>query len=298
MKNAFLKLLGYCIPEIFTCFLSCSINLDGIAGGAGAGNPATLSVIADGADSTRIRTLKSYQADCSSAFLSLPEAALFSADTGDTGITIPITDCEKMRIDVNGVFISALHASFPLPENVNIDDIEEPLYCDSNLIFLDGPFIFDVLRGTSVPQTGFNLPNGLYEYASLYIGPKDSSDLNNTSFNEYQIVITGKFTYQDTLRNISIFILCNEKRTFNAADSGVELTGDDSVDLIIGLDEQGWLDSINIKGCLNMGVVYLDEQGNLSIYDNPSGTGPNAQLAARIRYNIFKSGVFRHRYPK
>ena len=298
MKNAFLKLAACCMVTISLCFFSCSINPDGIAGGAGAGNPATLSVLADGADSTCIRILKSYPDDCSPAFRFSTEMASFFADTGDTGITIPITDCGKMRIDVNGVFISALHASFPLPENVNVDDIEEPLYCDSNSIFLDGPFIFDVLRGTSAPQTDFNLPNGLYKFASLYIRPNDTSGLDNNPCNEYQIIITGKFTYQDTLRNISIYILCNEKRTFHAVDSGVELTGKDPVDLIIGLDEQGWLDSINIKGCLNNGVVYLDEHGNLSIYDDPSGTGPDAQLAARIRYNIFKSGVFRHRYPK
>ena len=171
------------------------------------------------------------------------------------------------------------------------------MYCDSNTIILDGPFIFDALRGTSVPQTSFNLPDGLYKYAGLYIGPDDTSGIINKSFLEFQIVITGKFTYLDTLRDISIYILCNEERIFHAADSGVELTGEDSVDLIVGLDEQGWLDSINIKGCINNGVVYLDEHGNLSIYDNPSGTGPDAQLAARIRNNIFQSGVFRHRHP-
>lgn len=297
MKDVVLKLVCCCVLTISLCFFSCSIGPDGIAGGAGAGNPATLSVIADGADSTFLRGIKNFQAGFTPDFQPLTKFTSFPMDTGDT-ISITIVDFGKMHINVNGVFITTRYASFPLPESVNVDDIEEPLYCDSNTIFLDGPFIFDVLRGTSVPQTSFNLPNGLYKYANLYIGPDDTSGMINKSFIEFQIVITGKFTYLDTLRNISIYILCNEERIFHAADSGVELTGEDSVDLIIGLDEQGWLDSINIKGCLNNGVVYLDEHGNLSIYDNPSGTGPDAQLAARIRYNIFRSGVFRHRHPK
>lgn len=297
MKDVVLKLVCCCVLTISLCFFSCSIGTDGIAGGAGAGNPATLSVIVDGADSTFLRGIKNFQAGFTPDFQPLTKFTSFPMDTGDT-ISITIVDFGKMHINVNGIYISARYASFPIPDSVNIpDDIQDPLYCDSNSIILDGPFIFDVLRGTSMPQTGFNLPDGLYEYASLYFGPDDTSGLDNKPFTEFQIVINGKFTYQDTLRNISIYILCNEKRTFHAVGSGVELTGKDSVDLIIGLDEQGWLDSINIKGCLNNGVVYLDEHGNLSIYDNPSGTGPDAQLAAQIRYNIFRSGVFRHRHP-
>jgi len=298
MKAFVARIACYWLPALVFCICSCTINPTGFAGGAGAGNPAILTVVANGADSLYAAAMRSCQTAFCPALRREFAAVSTHADTPDTDIIITITDFGKMRIDVNGVYIHARYAAFPLPPGVKAKDIQKPLYCDSHAIYLDGPFVFDLLRGACTPPTPFNLPNGIYRYADLYIGPVDTSGFGRKSPLEYQIIITGKFMFLDTLRNIGIYILCNEKRTFPAIDGGFELSGHDSVELIIGLDEQSWLDSINIKGCINNGVVHLDKEGNLSIYDNPSGTGPDAQLAAGIRSNMFKSGVFRHKHPR
>ena len=240
------------------------------AGGAGAGNPATLAMIADGVDTT------------------------ISRDT--IPVTLPICDSSCMRIEVNGVFVLVQYASFPVPDD--FDSIPEPLYYDSSAgeMILDGPFLFDVLRGTSAPDIHFHLPNGIYEYIKLHIAHDSGTSVND--FNElmkgYQILISGKFTYEDTLRNINIFILSDTTVQFHALDNGVAVFNTNFVKLIVGLNEQEWLDSISIKGPIKKGDVFFDSEGNLTLLDDPSGQGPDAKLCMRMRSRIYGSGVFRH----
>lgn len=272
------------IVSFLLVFVACSIGPQ-YSGGAGAGNPATLAMIANGVDTT---------------MHSIFQLSRGSYDT--IPVILPIKDSGCLLIDVNGVFLLAQYATFPAPDSISIpEDIHEPLYydADSNEIVLDGPFLFDVLRGTSAPDISFKLPDGLYESMSLYVGPHDDTlgQSIDSLLKGYQIVITGTFTYEDTLRDIGIYILCDEKRLFPGLDGGVNLFDEDFVELIIGLDEEEWLDSIGIKGCIKKKEIFFDDEGHLTILDNTTGQGPAFRLCERIRNNIFNSGVFRHRYP-
>jgi hypothetical protein len=141
------------------------------------------------------------------------------------------------------------------------------------------------------------LPDGSYDTITLRFGSSQDSlgRITDSILRGYQIVLSGTFLYEDTVRNIGIFILCDENRSFPGANGGVTLQNGDSADFVIGLDETLWLNSIGIRGCIMKGLVYLDSKGNLSIYDDPSGMGPAAQLCSRIRNNIFNSGSLRYR---
>ena len=57
-------------------------------------------------------------------------------------------------------------------------------------VHLEGPFLFDVLRGTTLPETQFNLPNGLYKSMTLYVGPVDHlfGEQIDSLFEGFQIV--------------------------------------------------------------------------------------------------------------
>lgn len=282
------------IIVLILTLIACSIGQQ--AGGAGAGNPATLAVIANGMDTTSTGRASLYPADCTPEFNTVKNGISHPIDTID--VILPIEDSSSTRIDVNGVYIASQCASFPIPAGVKIpDDIKEPLYCDSNLLVLDGPFIFDVLRGTSLPDIDFHLPNGVYEYINLCVAPYDDTagSVVDSILKGYEIIITGTFTYEDTLRKIGIYILCDERWTFPAFDGGIELSDEGFVELLIGLDEQAWLDSLCINGCIKKGDIFFDDEGNLIILDDPSGQGPDARLCKKIRNNIARSGVLKCR---
>ena len=261
--------------------LQCSTEL---AGGAGAGNPATIAIVAEGANSDTTKTRVDYSKNTFET-------------VDDSVLDIVLVDGDNMPIVVKGVFLLATKLNFPIPEGIDTaNDVIDPLYIDSGSLHLDGPFVFDILYGTSRPPTSFNLPNGVYENVHLCISPTNDSTIINaidTNFNTYEIIIKGTFSYEDTTRNITIFILCDTCVTFHAQAGGIILANENHVALLIELDEKEWLSDVHIKGCIKQGEVTFDDEGNLVIRDNPTGQGPSAQLAERIKRNIFNSGVFK-----
>ncbi len=287
-----LKLLKVSLYILLVLFLLVGLivcSADPIAGSAGAGNPVIISMIAEGAsaDSAVFKNNK---------IINRKNKSINSQNFNSQKDSIlRLIDGDNMPIDIDKVFISACRISFPKPSLSNATQ-DNKTFSDSNVI--DGPFIFNILNGASIPSINFTLPNGDYENVKITITPGIGDSLKATidsTFIDFEILLTGKFTYNDTIRNINIYIHCDTSAVFPAQNGKVTLLNEVFVELFIELDEREWLNDVYIRVCIKKGLVQFDTHGNLILKGNPSDTGPAACLARRIQSNIFNSGVFKRK---
>lgn len=273
----YMKLLSY-IAVSFLVFIysDCShVSNTSTAGAAGAGNPATLSFIANVADTTY-------------------KNGFYTPRWDTSHFHIPVKDFEKSKIDVYAIYILAQKLSFQIPENFNIEeDLHSPLHLDSGKLSLDGPFVFDMLRGTSTPAINFLLPNGLYDSLCISLAPNDSkvSELIDTLFCDYQIILQGMIQHKDSLRKVYIYIPCNEIWEIPSL-SPISFAQNDSAHMVVGFDETLWLDSISLKGVIKKDELKMDDEGNLYIKPQKN-MGPGFQLTKRIRNNMYRSALLK-----
>ncbi|MDG5815679.1 hypothetical protein QA601_11350 [Chitinispirillales bacterium ANBcel5] len=254
---------------IVLCLLTCAEN-SGVAGGAGAGNPVTISMVMKGAHDKQ-----------------LEEMAKRSSSE------ILIEDFERMSLRVSSVYISASRIGFPEPRMNSESQVayETP-------ISLRGEFVFDLLSGETVTEPiTCKLPFGKYEFLAADLAPlatmgSDANIESNHLYKEYQIIIQGEIDYKDTLQSIQFLI--NSDSTayfFPPTDQTIDLGSRDTVSLTVQLDETKWLDSISIRSIVEKSLLKTDGSGRLYFTGDPSETGPAAQKAKRIITNIFSSGV-------
>ncbi len=136
------------VLTIIAVFLLCTQSGGPVAGGAGAGNPVTLAVIAKGAN----RTI-----DNQIVFSPPPNMD----NIHGIGDTLHIRDCCGMNVNVTDVYIAARDVYFPIPQNVDINKVPKDMLGDSNTFKINGPYIFNILKGTSEPELGtIILPDG------------------------------------------------------------------------------------------------------------------------------------------
>ena len=239
---------------------SCSSGEQSVAGGAGSGNPATVSMIARSAgatDSTGIAAARTADWQTSTV---LPDSSF-----------ITVEDSGKMLLTITQISMRANAIHIPHP--------------DGDTTHLIGPFWFDLLTGT---VDGEKLNAGslsLGSYRSLSFDPGVSIDTA-----QYEILLRGRFENAGETKTLAIFIHAPLSHTFYSADS-IVLDGRDTAHLSVDLDDRQWLNGINIKGAYNNGRIFVDSTGLLVIHDTPDGTGPDGRLCGTIRDNIFGSGV-------
>lgn len=216
-----------------------------VAGGAGAGNPATMAVFAESAiDSSSLLRCSSRE--------------------------IVLSDSGKALITVNEVYI-------------NVDSMK--LYSENDSsIFGSGPFSFELINGTTTAANPIDtIPDGIYNKVRFCF-PAFSDSV-------YQIKLVGSIIHEDIKREVDIYIYVQTCVAFDSEEP-IEISGGNSVNLAVLMNDKEWFSDVNIKGVYNHEEVFIDSLGNLNIYDTKDSTGPNGQLALKIRENILNSGVF------
>ncbi len=257
-------------------FLSCGGEAP-LAGGTGSGNPgnavASVKVIADTAGTSS--PAKRLAGGPNAPFLDLPQQ-----DTGD------------LPMKVESVTITVRRVHFLLDETENpaelLGDFEGKVAADSESIFLEGPVTFDVLTGGTVPSLdSVKLPPARYtglklEAAAPGGGPQTGSPDRCASR------IVGSYEWSDTS---GAFTFCLSPRIFISKRAGgpYRIGKADTVDFVLRLDWERWLEGTDLKSCIDEGSLPLDPGDELLI-DAQSGIGSCELVEETIGENFAGSG--------
>jgi hypothetical protein len=223
-----------------------------VAGGSGAGNPgmtASVSIIADTADTSV--TLNKIRAQYT-------EAA--------SGRTIPLTDDSACVLSAASARVVVYRIHFMLAGSevcdTLIDGFGTHLSCDSESIVLAGPFLFDAISGTadSLFDT-LQLPAARYTGMKLIIGCVSDADSSVCS----PVTMEGTFSYRDTLRTFFFSIPFHSMLLYKYLGQPVLVNPADTALFRVTLDARGWLAGVDIAGSLDSGLIALDSAGNLAL---------------------------------
>ena len=241
----------------------CSFNL---ASGTGVGNPGItkISIIADKGYDTVTQKLQPVMQE-----------------------EIPVIDDGGLLFTVTSISINVHYFSFL------VSDIEEkklrqisgtPAEGQAVDIQLDGPFLFDVLSGLSIPSIeDFTLPAGKYAQMRLYINNKEDQSA------PYAFEISGHFEYNGKKRNFFFKLQSKNLVSYKYKGPAFSITPEDSTLFSLVLNAEWWLAGVNIGESIENNEITLNQAGNL-IIDNSSTGKEYEKLKRSISHSIIKSG--------
>ena len=156
-------------------------------------------------------------------------------------------------------------------------------------ISIDGPFVFDLMAGTSNPALGaIDIEPGVYKRIDIRLDDTKAEDglvtagddlLDNT------FVVKGTFDYDgNAARNFTFILKFNEDIRFEKA-SGFVMEDGEVNNMILSLKVEEWLQDVDITGCLVAGNVTLEQNGDLIINDD-NGNGDCNDFEGKIKTNL------------
>ncbi len=240
--------LFYCIFIfiIGSLLLFSDCSLDPMAGGTGVGNPNSVATMAIIADTGISRS--------------------------DEYDELPILDKDSLVLIVKTANL--------LTNKITFMQDREP-YRDK----IDGPIIFDALKGTSIPSLdSIPLTAGIYTGIKLHLHNTDTVMGGNT------IILAGIFAYKDTIRNFSIQLDHTLNPHFKFDGGPVTVSENDTINFELVLNADLWLYNITLKKYLDEGSITLNQNGDLVI-DKTTNTELYKVLKQDIRDNIINSGI-------
>lgn len=283
MKNNRIYL---CIAALLPLIIQigCSNNL---AGGTGVGNPGGTTVVSIVAHSDQSENpVEPMRRVLPEGYAvnpgQIPSTPLLIYDEGDFLFTVTTAT----------MMVNTIH--FVLEDDETVDmakllmDFPGQFSFDSKSIILKGPFTFDALTGTSLPQFDkLKLPEARYRGLQLMMGKYDNTSTVSLIYN---VTLEGTFTYKDSLRRFSIRVLIDQDRLYKNAGVPFQISSNYTTTFMLLLNAAHWLDYIDFKEMLDEFAIKLNSQGNLIIDENID-TGPCQTIKKAIRSNIPESGV-------
>lgn len=247
--------------------LSCGGNT--IAGGTGAGNPGktTVAIVTIPKKDTNVNSLSRQL----SKYLSAKDIPVYD------------TSCQLFNVSSAKITVKRIHF---IPDSSSKDSIlllsrpQYPLEKDSESIFLNGPFLFDVINGTSTPHIDtLQLPSGKYRTVRMVINEGDQKT----------ILLEGNLNYRDTVHNFSFQLPLTLNVDYQNKNQEITIAQHLSTEIKIVLDASKWLYDVNIRGCIDSGALPFESDGTL-IIDGKVQPGPCLVVPTRISVNIVHSG--------
>lgn len=186
------------------------------------------------------------------------------------------------------------HIELDLPSGVTCAEVEDELVgaiCEVDKIVVEGPFVVDLLQGTSTPSlSNVRVPDLAYPRADLRIDDADSdTGLDpDDPLNDYSWILRATFTRDDDTLELYIRLKLNEDIRFEAPE-GVRASSE--APLLVVFDPAVWLNGIPIEACLDAGDIET-RSGTLEISDN-SATGQCSDIETLLKANLKESGQLR-----
>ncbi|MBF0432323.1 MAG: hypothetical protein HQK83_13645 [Fibrobacteria bacterium] len=268
IKNLTLGLLATLVLFLFgQCGDAGETNL---AGGTGMGNPPTGNVNISIVASSPTPAL-------------LKPAALVKSTQSDS---LVVRDANGTDFIIKSISVIIRKLFFQI-ESEDYCEQEPEHDCE---YLLEGPFINDLLSGSSVPSLkGVSLPAALFHEVELNFDSLETEDSLYASFPALQgnsILMKGYFSYKGKIdRAFSIHLTVVEELEFEGKENLI-IQPDSSLSWKVDLNAGNWFQNIEITNCLDNGELMLDSNGNL-LLNNPKECN---ELNTRLKTNILNSG--------
>lgn len=163
---------------------------------------------------------------------------------------------------------------------------------DEDKVVVEGPFIADLIQGTSTPSlTTLLIPSGLYTRIDVRIEESKAEDgllAAGDPLLGRSLYARGSFEYQGTTHELQLRLKFNEDVRFESK-TGIEVAETAANDIVLSLDENAWFKGINLAACLDEGNLTLEADGSLVI-DEESGEDECGDIENVIKDNIEASG--------
>lgn len=173
------------------------------------------------------------------------------------------------------------------------DDSSDDDSSNEDHIRFSGPFIFDLLTGTSTPDlTDLSIPSGTYRRIEVKI---DDLDEESTAVETghpllgNSMVLEGTHTEGESAREFRVILKFNEKVRFQKS-GGFTINESSTVnDLVVSFSASSWFSNIDIGACLDSGRASQDNDGVYVINNDTSGD--ECEFKDDLKRNIKNSGT-------
>ena len=177
---------------------------------------------------------------------------------GSVGIEVKAVTADEPATGANLNVVDEGDTSFRFQESViYVRHIQVDLFEEEASIDIVGPFVIDLVTGTSTPSLAdVEIPEGTYKRVDIRVDDGDSLDGNS-------FVAIAAFEYEGAPATLDLALHFNEDIRIEHPD-GVALGPD--TDLVAEFVVNDWLAGIDIAGCIDDadlelvdGVVTIDE---------------------------------------
>jgi hypothetical protein len=168
------------------------------------------------------------------------------------------------------------HIELDLPAGKACAEIEADLVGGQCLadekIRIQGPFVVDLVTGTSQPDLGaVVIPAGTYKRIDIRVDdgdPQEGLIEPGSPLDDYSLVVKTRFTYNQAPATLELSLNFDEDIRIEEV-SGVAVQA--GTDLVAEFVVNDWLAGVDIIDCLDSGELTLDETGTATIDDNADG---------------------------
>jgi hypothetical protein len=218
-----------------------------------------------------------------------------SLTPGSAGSALSLQDQGGADFSMTSALVHLRHIELDLPEGKRCADIEADLAGGDCLlddkIRIPGPFVVDLVTGTSEPDLGAVLiPAGTYKRIDIRVDdgdPEEGLIEPGSPLDDYSLVVEAKFTYNQEPATLKLSLNFDEDiRIEQLAGVAVQ----PGTDLVAEFVVNDWLAGVDIAGCLASGELALDETGTATIDDNADGACGGVEDI--IKNNMKNSGQF------
>jgi hypothetical protein len=278
--------------------IRCSTAPTDVAGGSGAGNPSGATAFAMIADTS----FTSYGLSKSMAG-GLPVFARTAPAESGLGRTFRISDESNMCFTVDTAWVVVQEIEL-LIDSTDARRPRLPALSDGTLLYRGDALVvhrervFDLMTGAAFP--GFDsIPIPMLRYCGMRLNMGDSEAAVGGLYGvragmpqSTPLVISGTCSYRDTIRDFCFKLPVANFNIIYAAPNAIEpsATGINRVYLLF--DSKQWMQTIDIRTCLETGGIGFDASGRLAIESNAARQTCNG-IEHVLRENIMRSGSLR-----
>ena len=180
------------------------------------------------------------------------------------------------------------HIQLDLPDGQDCGNLElpAPAHCESDKVTVPGPFVVDLVAGTSSPSLeALRVPAGVYERVDVRFDdaePGDGLVQATQALAHHSLHAVGHFEHEGEETRFELLLKFNEDARFESP-SGVRLGEAGGREALLLLDISHWFEALPVTRCLDEDELRV-EDGVLRIDDERSQcSGIESELKDAIK---------------
>ncbi len=219
-------------------------------------------------------------------------AARTAHDPAGAPLSVVGPDETAIVLDEAWVNLRDLQLDVPSDEDLDCDaladELTDPVTCSAGTLTVTGPFVADLLTGTSEPSLDdVSLAAGTYERLDARVDDAEHLEAGDV-LAELALLLRGELTLDGAVQPFELALQLNEDIRFEGGD-GVQVDGQAS-GLLAALDVSSWLAEVPLAACIREGDVEVGDDGVARIDEDTSGSGDCSDVEDRIREHMKEDG--------